>query len=187
VRQACNDQELQGECQNANHEIQDWVGGVYFLRDTLLDQLIQTNKTVSLIEIAVTKRAVTNALENLKANLGLHLECSLGLQTQTLLAGTWTYCYSPELLHICEDAKAKAPELYNGVVPELQNLAKNDPNIIPSFVEAFAAGMEAGDNTIDINCNATASNKLRFNGAKTISSGLAQISVVAAVILFNSL
>mmetsp|Transcript_40748 Transcript_40748/g.75430 ORF Transcript_40748/g.75430 Transcript_40748/m.75430 type:complete len:273 (-) Transcript_40748:349-1167(-) len=161
-RQACDDNELRGECEKADHEIHDWAQGVYSFRDTLLAKLVR-DESVSLRQIAATKRAVSNALETLRNNLGLHLECTLGLQTQTLVTGTHSHCYSPELLNVCEHAKKKAPELYQGVTKQLEQLAADNENIHPGFVEAFKIGMEASDNTIDINCNVTAHNSFEIS------------------------
>mmetsp|Transcript_2242 Transcript_2242/g.3152 ORF Transcript_2242/g.3152 Transcript_2242/m.3152 type:complete len:278 (-) Transcript_2242:317-1150(-) len=188
VRQACEDNELKGECLKAEGEISDWASGVYSLRDSLLDRIIYRNESVTLKQLAVTKRAVTRALENLRTNLGLHLECTKGLQTQTLIDGTHSHCYSPELFKVCEHAKNKSIELYYGVVRELKKQAEEDDNILEDFVEAFTAGMEAGDNTIDIHCNVTAHNLWEIDSAssnRSIMAGLYFIPVIAGLILFG--
>lgn len=181
-RAPCVDVELQGECEKAAIEIEDYIEGRYRKRERILNGLLHID-AINMTQYAATDAAVSSVIEDAKVRLGLSLECSFGLFTTTMIndrVSSW--CYSPELHTACTDAQSNADAFVNGIIPALREEAARKPMISTAFVDLFEMQFTESSNTMDIHCNVTQRQTYFTAGAVCDKSDAVNAILLAMVI-----
>jgi len=175
-REACNDYELQGECELAAWEINDYITGRYTRTHELLEVLQETGN-ITTLEFAATMATVTSVIEDNKINMGLNLECSLGLQTTQLVNDqVLSWCFSPQLHAVCMQSRENGPRYVQSIIPSLRQAAVRDPRVSTTFIDLFEMQFVDQSNTLDIHCNVTVHHFLNvIAGAPSLPTSLAML------------
>jgi len=112
----CNDSEMQAECQRAEFEYRDLVSAYMGFADAIILAKLQESPPVTARWVARNRAALSFAVER-----RFVADCATGVFTTTLNPYTQTHCFSPELLHQCEQALEASTAYPAGVIQALRD------------------------------------------------------------------
>lgn len=115
-REPCNDIEAQSECERANWEIADMRDATVALIDRLAQVSLEKN-VLTVPQVGFIRSLLAKAVEDDRPEG----DCSNGLLTNNGIAGTLTYCFSPELLQQCSKAREAADQYQDGIAEKFKS------------------------------------------------------------------